>query len=161
MRHQIQLKRLIITLTAAFAAAQVVTFTFPALAKMRTVQAKTEQSNKEQSQKVDFIAAEELKTRIANNTPVTIVDVRGPTVYAQSDKTVQGAIHTKVRRVVHRLKDVSRDSEVVTYCSCAADEAAIIAARSLMTNGFKKVRVLKGGWNAWLEVGGPVRPRAK
>jgi rhodanese-related sulfurtransferase len=161
MRHQIELKRLITTLTAAFAAAQVVIFATPTLAEMPKVQAKTEQSNKEQPQKVDFIAPEELKTRIANNTPVTIVDVRGPTVYAQSDKTVQGAIHTKVRRVVHRLKDVSRDSEVVTYCSCPADEAAIIAARSLMTNGFKKVRVLKGGWNAWLEVGGQVRPRAK
>jgi len=124
-------------------------------------QTKTEQTNTEQSEKIEYISADELKTRIANNNPVTIVDVRGPTIYAQSDKTVQGAIHTKVRRVVYRLRDVSHDIEVVTYCACPADEAAVIAARSLLSSGFKKVRVLKGGWNAWLEVGGQVRPRLK
>ena len=89
------------------------------------------------------------------------MDVRGPTVYAQADMTVQGAIHTKVRRVVYRLRDVSRDTEVVTYCACPADEAAIIAAQSLMASGFKNVRVLKGGWNAWLAADGQLRPRPK
>jgi hypothetical protein len=68
MRHQIELKQIITTLTAAFAAAQVVIFANPTLAEMPRVQTKTEQSNKELAQKVDFIAPEELKTRIANNT---------------------------------------------------------------------------------------------
>jgi rhodanese-related sulfurtransferase len=51
--------------------------------------------------------------------------------------------------------------EVVTYCECPADEAAIIGARSLLTNGFKRVRVLKGGWNAWLKAGGQLKPRPR
>jgi rhodanese-related sulfurtransferase len=149
-------RRLIGVLIAAFAAAQTVGFAYQAAKETPGVQQKSEQT-----QKIEFIAAEELKTRISSKSPVTIVDVRGPTVYAQSDKTVQGAIHTKVRRVVHRLKEVPRDSEVVTYCACQADEAAIIAARSLMASGFTKVRVLKGGWNAWLAADGQLRPRAK
>jgi rhodanese-related sulfurtransferase len=151
-----KLTQLIGLLTAALAITQTDSFAFQAPKEPSGGQAKTEQT-----QKVEFIAAEELKTRIANKSPVTIVDVRGPSVYAQADKTVQGAIHTKVRRVVYRLRDVSRDTEVVTYCACPADEAAIIAARSLMASGFKNVRVLKGGWNSWLAADGQLRPRPK
>jgi rhodanese-related sulfurtransferase len=149
-------KHLIGILTATLATVQTVSFAFQAPKEPTGAQSKTEQS-----QKVEFIAAEELKARIAKNRPVTIVDVRGPSVYAQSDKTVQGAIHAKVRRVAYRLREVPRDSEVVTYCACAADEAAIIAARSLMSSGFTRVRVLKGGWNAWLQADGQLRPRLK
>ncbi|HSE36517.1 MAG TPA: rhodanese-like domain-containing protein [Blastocatellia bacterium] len=115
----------------------------------------------EQQIPVEFIAPEELKAKIANNESVTIVDLRGPTVYAQSDKTMVGAVHTKVRRVVHRLREFPRDREVVTYCACPADEAAIIGARSLLANGFKRVRVLKGGWNAWIQAGGQLKPRRR
>jgi rhodanese-related sulfurtransferase len=110
---------------------------------------------------VEFIAPEELKMKIANNEPVSIVDLRGPTVYARSDKTIVGAVHAKVRRVVYRLRELPRDREVVTYCACPSDEAAIIGARSLLDNGFKRVRVLKGGWNAWLQAGGQLRPRPR
>ena len=151
-----KLSRLIGALTVMCGAAQAVSFAYQVPKQRSTVQAKADQS-----QKVEFIAAGELKARIASNSPVTIVDVRGQTAYLQSDKIVQGAIHSQVRRIVHRLREVPRDSEVVTYCACAADEAAIIAAQSLMANGFKRVRVLKGGWNAWLEAGGQLRPTPK
>jgi rhodanese-related sulfurtransferase len=115
----------------------------------------------EQQTPVEFIAPEELKAKIANNEPLTIVDLRGANVYAQSEKTMEGAIHAKVRKVVHRLRSIPRDREVVTYCACPADEAAIIGARSLLANGFKRVRVLRGGWNAWLQAGGQLRPRRR
>ena len=110
---------------------------------------------------VEFIAPEELKAKIANNEPVSIVDLRGPSIYARADKTIVGAVHAKVRRVVYRLREFPRDREVVTYCSCPADEAAIIGAQSLLANGFTRVRVLKGGWNAWLQAGGQLRPRPR
>lgn len=115
----------------------------------------------EQQVPVEFIAPEELKAKIANNEPVSIVDLRGPSVYARADKTIVGAVHAKVRRVVYRLREFPRDREVVTYCACPADEAAIIGARALLANGFKRVRVLKGGWNAWLKAGGQLRPRPR
>lgn len=115
---------------------------------------------KQQQQQVpiEFIAPEELKAKIANNDPVTIVDLRASSVYASADKTMTGAIHSKVRRVVHRLRSIPRETEVVTYCACPSDEAAISGARSLLANGFKRVRVLKGGWNAWRQAGGQTRP---
>jgi rhodanese-related sulfurtransferase len=108
---------------------------------------------------INFITAEELKAKVDKNEPVTIVDLRGPTVYAEASKTIKGSIHTKVRRVDHRLKDLPRDREVVLYCACPSDEAAIIGARNLMTKKFTRVRVLKGGWKAWLEADGQVMPK--
>ncbi|MEK6299190.1 MAG: rhodanese-like domain-containing protein [Acidobacteriota bacterium] len=110
---------------------------------------------------VGFISPDELKAKIAQNDAVAIVDVRAPSAYAQSEKTIKGALHTKVRRVAHRLRELPRDKEVITYCACPNDEAAAIAARALLSNGFKRVLVLKGGWNAWLQAGGPVQPRPR
>jgi 3-mercaptopyruvate sulfurtransferase SseA len=31
----------------------------------------------------------------------------------------------------------------------------------LQASGFKRVRVLQGGWNEWLKAKGPVEPRIK
>ena len=118
-------------------------------------------TTKEQVAPIDFITPEELKTKLAKNETVAIVDLRAPRLYAESDKTIKGAVHTKVRRVAHRLKALPRDSDVVTYCACPNDEASAQAARALLGNGFKRVRVLKGGWNAWLQAGGPIQPKPR
>ena len=117
------------------------------------------QRKQEQLVPVEFITANELKAKIAKNETLAILDLRAEGAYSQSDKTIKGSLHTKVRRVAIRLRDAPRDKEVITYCACPADQAATIAARLLLANGFKRVRVLKGGWNAWLTVGGQVEAR--
>jgi len=149
--------RMCLGFLAALAACQTNAFAFQKIG----VSGIKPQPKEQQLTTVEFIAPEELKTKIANNEPVFIVDLRGTTLYAQTDKTMKGAVHTKVRRVAHRLREVSRDIEVITYCECPADEAAIIGARSLLASGFKRVRVLKGGWKAWLQAGGQVNPRPR
>lgn len=119
------------------------------------------QTKQEQLVPVEFINPDELKTKISKNEPMAIVDLRATNLYAQSEKTIRGSVHTKVRRVAHRLREVPRDRDVITYCACPADEAAIIAARALLANGFKRVRVLKGGWNAWLQASGQLQPNRR
>jgi len=115
---------------------------------------------------VQMISAEELKTKVAGNKPITIIDVRSSEGYANSNKTVKGAIHFKLRKLKSRLafapfKDLSKDSEIVTYCACPNDESSIEAAQILQASGFKRVSVLKGGWQSWLKANGPVEPRTK
>ncbi|MEK6407725.1 MAG: rhodanese-like domain-containing protein [Acidobacteriota bacterium] len=148
-------KKWIVVIAAVMAASATMTLAY----QKADVPAIKPQTKQERLVPVEFITPDELKTKIAKNEPLAIVDLRAPNVYAQSDKTIMGSVHTKVRRVAHRLKEVPRDREVITYCACPADEAAIIAARALLANGFRRVRVLKGGWNAWLQVGGQVQPR--
>jgi rhodanese-related sulfurtransferase len=60
------------------------------------------------------------------------------------------------------FKNVPRDSEVVTYCACEDDQASVRAAQILIDAGFTRVRALKGGWEMWRKINGPVeqRPRA-
>ena len=115
---------------------------------------------------VEMITAEELKAKLASNQPVTIIDVRSPQGYAASTNTIKGAIHFKARKIQSRLKyaplkDLPKDREIVTYCACPKDESSISAAQVLQASGFKRVRVLQGGWNEWLRAKGPVEPRVK
>jgi rhodanese-related sulfurtransferase len=115
---------------------------------------------------VETITAEELKAKLASNQPVMIIDVRSPQGYAASTTTIQGAIHFKVRKLKSRLKyaplkDLPKDREIVTYCACPNDESSISAAQVLQASGFKRVRVLQGGWTEWLRAKGPVEPRVK
>jgi rhodanese-related sulfurtransferase len=115
---------------------------------------------------VQMISAEELKTKFTANQPMTIIDVRSSEGYANSNSTMKGALHFKLRRLKDRLsfpplKDLPKDREIITYCACPHDESSITAAQILQASGFKRVRVLQGGWQGWLKVNGPVEPRAK
>jgi rhodanese-related sulfurtransferase len=115
---------------------------------------------------VQMISAEELKTKITANQPITLIDVRSADGYANSNSTMKGSIHFKVRKLKSRLafpplKDLPKDREIVTYCACPNDESSIAAAQILQASGFKRVRVLQGGWQGWLKANGPVEPRAK
>jgi rhodanese-related sulfurtransferase len=79
---------------------------------------------------------------------------------------MKGSIHFKLRKLKARLafpplKDIPKDREIVTYCACPNDESSIEAAQILQASGFKRVSVLKGGWQSWLKANGPVEPRTK
>ena len=111
----------------------------------------------QESSKIEFVTAEELKAQIDRNQPLTIIDVRANYGSGNDERKITGAIHVKMRRLKSRLhfaplKDAPRDRVVVTYCACPSDEAAIRAAELLMGEGFTRVRVLKGGWVAWEKV---------
>jgi rhodanese-related sulfurtransferase len=115
---------------------------------------------------VQMISAEELKTKVTDNQALTIIDVRSSEGYAASSSTIKGAMHFKLRRLKSRLlraplKDLPKDREIVTYCACPNDESSIAAAQIFQESGFKRVKVLQGGWQEWLKAKGPVAPRAK
>ena len=114
----------------------------------------------------ETISVEELKAKLANNNPVTIIDVRSSEGYAASTSTIKGALHFKLRKLKSRLsfvplKDLPKDREIVTYCACPKDESSIAAAQILQAAGFKRVRVLQGGWTEWVKAGGPVDQKPK
>lgn len=122
--------------------------------------------NQPESPAVEFITVEELKAKVAGNERMTIIDVRSTGSYIDSDDRIKGAIHVKLRRLKSRLayaplKNAPRDAVVITYCACPSDDSSVYAAQVLLAAGFKRVRVLKGGWQEWLKAGGQVEPRPK
>src|SRR4026208_2083371 len=79
---------------------------------------------------VEMISADELKAKVTNNHPVTIIDVRSSEGYASATTTVKGAIHFKLRKLRERLaypplKNIPKDQEIVTYCACPKDQSSI------------------------------------
>jgi len=115
---------------------------------------------------IEMISADELKAKVTSNQSVTIIDVRSSEGYAAASTTVKGAIHFKLRKLKYRLaypplKNIPKDREIVTYCACPKDQSSIAAAQILQASGFKRVKVLQGGWQEWLRANGPVEPRAK
>ena len=119
-----------------------------------------------QTPTVDMITADELKAKLNGNEQVMIIDVRSAETYAAATHTIKGAIHFKTRKLKYRLaypplKDLPKDREIVTYCSCPKDESSIAAAQILQASGFKRVRVLQGGWQEWMKANGPIEARSK
>lgn len=104
------------------------------------------------------ITVDELKSKFARNEQITIIDVRGGD-YDASQTKIKGAIRIAPGDIESHLKQIPRDKEIVTYCACSTDGGSVKAAQVLRSNGFTRVRALKGGWNAWNEAGGAVEPK--
>ncbi len=84
-----------------------------------------------------------------------IVDVRSPTALALDPRRIPGALHIPLHDVEEHLKDLPRDREIIAYCTCPNEASAAQVAKLLMNNGFRRVRPLYGGLDAWLAAGYP------
>lgn len=65
----------------------------------------------------DRITVEELKAKIEKNEPVTVIDVRSEGSYESSDKKIKGSIRMLTDDIESRVKEIPRDTLVVTYCT--------------------------------------------
>ncbi|MFA6041508.1 MAG: rhodanese-like domain-containing protein [Methylophilus sp.] len=45
------------------------------------------------------------------------------------------------------------DDEIILYCACPNEVTSAKVAKMLMNRGFKRVRPLTGGIDAWLDAG--------
>jgi len=82
-----------------------------------------------------------------------VVDVRSPTARALEPRWIPGAIHVPVDDVSRHLAELPRDREIVVYCTCPSEASAARVAKLLINHGFKEVRPLYGGLDAWIEAG--------
>jgi rhodanese-related sulfurtransferase len=82
-----------------------------------------------------------------------IVDVRSPTALTLEPRRIPGAVHVPLLQVEQHLRDFPRDREIVAYCTCPNEASAAQVAKLLMNNGFRKVRPLYGGLDAWIAAG--------
>jgi membrane protein DedA with SNARE-associated domain/rhodanese-related sulfurtransferase len=82
-----------------------------------------------------------------------IVDVRSVTARALEPRWIPGAVHVPLQDVASHLKELPRDREIILYCACPSEATAARVAKILMNHGFKKVRPLYGGLDAWVAAG--------
>ncbi|MFL6603788.1 MAG: DedA family protein/thiosulfate sulfurtransferase GlpE [Steroidobacteraceae bacterium] len=82
-----------------------------------------------------------------------IVDVRSPTALTLEPRRIPGALHVPLLEVKQHLGDLPRDRDIVAYCTCPNEASAAQVAKLLMNSGFRKVRPLNGGLDAWIAAG--------
>jgi membrane protein DedA with SNARE-associated domain/rhodanese-related sulfurtransferase len=82
-----------------------------------------------------------------------IVDVRSPTARALEPRWIPGAVNVSLEEVARHLRDMPRNRDVIVYCTCPSEASAARVARILMNHGFRKVRPLYGGLDAWIAAG--------
>jgi len=87
-----------------------------------------------------------------------ILDVRSQTARGLAPKRIPGALHVPLEAVDQHLKDLPRDREIILYCTCPNEASAAEVAKLLMNIGFKQVRPLHGGLDAWIAAGYEVEP---
>ncbi len=87
-----------------------------------------------------------------------IIDVRSATARALEPRWIPGAVHV-TSADVQRLELLPRDRDIIVYCTCPSEASAARVAKLLMSHGFKRVRPLHGGLDAWIAAGYAVEPR--
>ena len=99
------------------------------------------------------ISVDELYELIEAGAAPVIVDVRSVTARTLEPRQVPGALSITIATVGEELKHLPRDREIVVYCTCPNEASAAQVARVLMNHGFKRVRPLHGGLDAWIAAG--------
>jgi membrane protein DedA with SNARE-associated domain/rhodanese-related sulfurtransferase len=80
-----------------------------------------------------------------------IVDVRSQV--AREEGRIPGAILAGGDEFAPELLAHPKDALVIVYCACPNDASAVLAARKLLERGFRDVRPLAGGIDAWTAAG--------
>jgi rhodanese-related sulfurtransferase len=102
--------------------------------------------------RMDRISVDELIAMIdAGNLPV-ILDVRSADTRAR-DGIIPGALPAHPEDIHAALLEFDRNSEIVIYCACPNEATAATAALHLRKAGFRKIRPLLGGVDAWVGAG--------
>jgi membrane protein DedA with SNARE-associated domain/rhodanese-related sulfurtransferase len=97
------------------------------------------------------ISPADLQTLLGSGTPATVLDAR-----SEDRRLHFGWIpgSTYVRDIADL--QLSPDEEIIVYCDCPNDASAAVVARKLQDKGFRHVRPLAGGFEAWRQLGLPL-----
>ena len=90
------------------------------------------------------ISATELAKRLQDN-PLKLLDVREP--HELEISSLPGAVNISLGTLAARLSELDSAEEMVVFCKAGTRSAR--ALELLVSAGFKKVKNLKGGINAW------------
>jgi membrane protein DedA with SNARE-associated domain len=110
--------------------------------------------------RMDRISVAELHDLIDEGRDLMILDVR-PKEVRELDGVIPGAVAAHPADSDPVVDGYPRDLEIVIYCDCPNEASAAIAAKHLKRAGFKKIRPLRGGLDAWIEAGHPLQHGAE
>lgn len=98
------------------------------------------------------ISVEELGELLARDEPPVILDVRSAFVAEHSGR-IPGATVTSLEGLDAMTLEIPASGEVIVYCACPNEASAARVAKALMQRGYRRVRPLAGGIDAWIAAG--------
>jgi membrane protein DedA with SNARE-associated domain len=102
--------------------------------------------------RMDRVTVDELRNLIDENKVQALVDVRSALTQAATGR-IPGARAIDMKKINEGFKDVPVEGEVIVYCACPNEATAVKVAQQLRKLGFKRIRPLLGGIDAWIEAG--------
>lgn len=103
------------------------------------------------------ISVDELQAAMAHEPAPVVVDVRSQASRLVDARVIPGALLADLGGVDQAVKDIPLETELVMYCTCPNEASAALAAKILMQQGYRRVRPLHGGLDAWAAAGYPVQ----
>ncbi len=101
------------------------------------------------------ITVPELERLMGGAVPPAIIDVRSAGSRAR-DGAIPGALAWSLQDKPASPPELAHDVDVVVYCACPNEVSAAKVARELQKAGFRNVRPLLGGIDAWIAAGLPI-----
>jgi rhodanese-related sulfurtransferase len=101
---------------------------------------------------MDRVSVDELRALIDEGRMGTVIDVRSPLSQSITGR-IPGAIAVDADNLQAALSAIAPELEVVVYCACPNEATAAKVAKALVRRGFKRVRPLRGGIDAWIAAG--------
>jgi membrane protein DedA with SNARE-associated domain/rhodanese-related sulfurtransferase len=105
--------------------------------------------------RMDRISVDELIGMIDTGNVPVILDVRSAATRAR-DGIIPGALPAHPQDIHPTLMEFDRSAEIVVYCACPNEASAATATLHLRKAGFRKIRPLLGGVDAWVAAGRPL-----
>jgi membrane protein DedA with SNARE-associated domain/rhodanese-related sulfurtransferase len=99
------------------------------------------------------ISVHELNDMMSRGDDPVVLDVRTAAHRKLDGRQIPGAHPVDLDALETTLERVPRDGEVVVYCACPNEATAAKVALKLRARGFRRVRPLGGGIDAWMSAG--------
>ncbi|HJY76108.1 MAG TPA: DedA family protein/thiosulfate sulfurtransferase GlpE [Burkholderiales bacterium] len=99
------------------------------------------------------ISVHELNDMMNRGEDPVVLDVRTAAHRRLDGRQIPGAHPVDLDALESTLERVPRDGEVVVYCACPNEATAAKVALKLRARGFRRVRPLGGGIDAWMTAG--------
>jgi membrane protein DedA with SNARE-associated domain/rhodanese-related sulfurtransferase len=99
------------------------------------------------------ITVEELNQAVTAGLAPIVVDVRSESSRLLDGRIIPTALLVGSSGIDRAVHDIPFDQELVIYCNCPNEVSAAKAAKILMQQGYRHVRPLLGGLDAWDSAG--------
>jgi rhodanese-related sulfurtransferase len=107
------------------------------------------------------ITPEALHALLASNQEVRVFDVRQPLDLLGDSVIIPGAQWLAPDEVCDNPSLLSKEQDLVIYCTCPSDKTSRSILHRALARGFVRIKVLKGGLDGWRKSQYPVEPYKK